>query len=230
MAPYLKRVATGLPFVIAKWAMTLDGKTACATGDSRWISGPRSRAIVHEVRGKMDAIIVGIGTALTDDPELTARPPGPRRALRVVLDSSARLPETSRLATSARDVPVLVAVNAQAPADRKDRLERLGCEVLVVNDRGSIDILALLHELGRRGATNVLVEGGGRVLGAFLDAQQVDAVDVYIAPKVEGGPATFTPFQGRGGARMADSLRLGHVEWQDLDGDLRLTARTDLTG
>ena len=94
-APYLKRLATGRPYVTAKWAMTLDGKTATASGDSRWISGPRSRALVHELRGRMDAILVGIGTALADDPQLTARPPGPRRAARVVLDSAARLPPTA---------------------------------------------------------------------------------------------------------------------------------------
>ena len=97
-APYLKRLATGLPYVTAKWAMTLDGKTATASGDSRWISNPRSRACVHELRGRMDAILVGIGTALADDPQLTARPPGPRQPARVVLDGAARLPVRSRLA------------------------------------------------------------------------------------------------------------------------------------
>ena len=117
-APYLKRLATGLPYVTAKWAMTLDGKTATASGDSRWISDPRSRACVHELRGRMDAILVGIGTALADDPQLTARPPGPRQPARIVLDGAARLPVRSRLARTARDVPVWVAVTGQAPADR----------------------------------------------------------------------------------------------------------------
>src|SRR5205823_5192526 len=117
-APYLKRLATGLPHVTAKWAMTLDGKTAAASGDSQWISGARSRALVHELRGRMDAIVVGVGTALADDPLLTARPPGPRRALRVVLDGAARLPTTSQLARTAREVPVLVATTDRAPADR----------------------------------------------------------------------------------------------------------------
>src|SRR4051812_10972491 len=116
-AAYLKRVTTGLPYVIAKWAMTLDGKTAVASGDSRWISGPRARALVHELRGRMDAILVGIGTALADDPQLTARPPGPRCAARVVLDSAARLPHDGRLARTAREVPVWLAVNENAPPE-----------------------------------------------------------------------------------------------------------------
>jgi len=150
-APYLKRLATGRPYVVAKWAMTLDGKTAAASGDSRWISGPRSRALVHELRGRMDAVVVGIGTALADDPQLTARPPGPRVACRVVLDGSARLSPTSRLATTAREVPVLVAVTDRAPGDRRDALAALGCEVLAFPGAGPVPILALLDELGRRG-------------------------------------------------------------------------------
>jgi len=221
-APYLKRLATGLPYVTAKWAMTLDGKTATASGDSRWISGPRSRALVHEVRGRMDAILVGIGTALADDPDLTARPPGPRRAARIVLDSAARLPVTSRLARSAREVSVWVAVTDRALADRRDSLTALGCEVLAFAGEGPVPIPDLLGELGRRGVTNLLVEGGGRVLGAFLDAGQVDAVDVYIAPRIEGGAPAFTPAQGRGHPLMAEALRLERHEVSVIDGDLRI--------
>ena len=121
-APYLKRSFTGRPYVTAKWAMTLDGKTAVASGDSQWISSPRSRALVHELRGRIDAIVVGVGTVLADDPQLTARPPGPRTAVRIVLDSAARLPETSRLARSARETPVCVAVTGRAPDDRRKAL------------------------------------------------------------------------------------------------------------
>jgi diaminohydroxyphosphoribosylaminopyrimidine deaminase/5-amino-6-(5-phosphoribosylamino)uracil reductase len=190
------------------WAMTLDGKTATASGDSRWISGPRARALVHEVRGRMDAILAGIGTALADDPRLTARPAGPRRASRIVLDGAGRLPTTSRLARSAREIPVLVAVTDRAPAARRQELTALGCEVLAFPGDGPVPLPALLDELGRRGMTNVLVEGGGRVLGAFLDAGLVDAVDVFIAPVLEGGPPRFTPAQGEGYFLMADALRL----------------------
>ncbi|HWE37862.1 MAG TPA: bifunctional diaminohydroxyphosphoribosylaminopyrimidine deaminase/5-amino-6-(5-phosphoribosylamino)uracil reductase RibD [Isosphaeraceae bacterium] len=221
-APYLKRLATGLPYVIAKWAMTLDGKTATASGDSRWISGPRSRALVHELRGRMDAIVVGIGTALADDPALTARPPGPRTPARVVLDRSARLPLDGTLVRTARAVPVLVAVTPKAPADRIRKLNDFGCEILILPEDESRQIPSLLAELGRRGMTNVLVEGGGRVLGAFLDAGQVDAVDVYIAPVVEGGSHAIGPVRGLGVATMAEALRLDDVEIQVIDGDVRV--------
>jgi diaminohydroxyphosphoribosylaminopyrimidine deaminase / 5-amino-6-(5-phosphoribosylamino)uracil reductase len=221
-APYLKRLATGLPYVIAKWAMTLDGKTAAASGDSRWISGPRSRALVHELRGRMDAILVGIGTALADDPELTARPPGPRCAARVVLDGAARLPLDGRLARTARDVPVWVAVTDRAPADRREALAATGCEVLAMPGSGPVPIIPLLKELGRRGVTNLLVEGGGRTLGSFLDAGQVDAVDVFLAPTLEGGEPAFTPARGTGHPRMADALRLERSEVSLIDGDVRI--------
>lgn len=227
-APYLKRLARGLPYVVAKWAMTLDGKTATRSGDSRWISNPRSRALVHELRGRVDVIAVGIGTALADDPQLTARPPGPRRAARLVLDSQARLPLESRLVQSARGAPVWLAVTSRAPADRLAALRERGCEILPFEGQGAVPVLPLLEELARRQATNVLVEGGGHVLGAFFDAGQVDAVDVYIAPRLAGGSHAHSPIRGDGVATMAQALRLDHCELSLIDGDVRLqgTVRT----
>ena len=220
--PYLKRLATGLPYVTAKWAMTLDGKTAASSGDSRWITGPRSRGMVHEVRGRMDAILVGIGTALADDPMLDARPPGPRVAARVVLDNSARLPTVGRLARTARDVPVWVAVNDRAPSVRRLDLEALGCEILEFPGSETVPIVGLLEELGRRGVTNLLVEGGGTVLGTFLDARAVDEVDVFLAPIIEGGSHRFSPARGTGFSTMAEALRLDRHEVSVIDGDVRL--------
>jgi diaminohydroxyphosphoribosylaminopyrimidine deaminase/5-amino-6-(5-phosphoribosylamino)uracil reductase len=220
--PYLKRLATGLPYVTAKWAMTLDGRTATRTGDSRWISGPRSRSIVHETRGRMDAIAAGIGTVLADDPAMTARPPGPRTAIRLVLDGAARLPVDGRLARTAREVPVWVAVTDRAPADRRAALEGLGCEILAFPGEGTVPILALLEELGRRGLTNLLVEGGGAVLGSFLDAGQVDEVDVFLGPVIEGGSHSYTPARGLGFATMSEALRLDRPEVQVIDGDVRV--------
>lgn len=211
-APYLKRLATGTPYVLAKWAMTLDGRTATASGDSRWISGERSRALVHQTRGRVDAVLVGVGTALADDPLLTARPPGPRVAVRVVLDSSGRLPPGSRLVETAREFPTLIATTGRAPADRRASLEAAGVEVLAFDGDGPVPIDRLLAELGRRGMTNVLVEGGGRTLGAFLDAGQVDEVEVFVAPIIEGGEHHFTPARGRGVDLMMHARRLERVE------------------
>jgi diaminohydroxyphosphoribosylaminopyrimidine deaminase/5-amino-6-(5-phosphoribosylamino)uracil reductase len=225
-APYLKRLTTSLPYVTAKWAMTLDGKTATASGDSRWISSELSRSAVHELRGCMDAILVGIGTVEVDDPLLTARiPEPPRRPVRVVLDSSARLPTSSRLALSAREVPVLIAVTDQATAPRRKQLERLGCEIVPFLGSGQVPIVPLLRELGRRGFTNVLVEGGGQTAGSFLDAGQVDAVDVFIAHSLEGGNHARTPVRGFGLSLMSRARRLVEIENELVGRDTRIRGR-----
>lgn len=224
-APYLKRLTVGRPFVTAKWAMTLDGKTACHSGDSKWISNPRSRSFVHALRGRMDGILVGIGTVLLDDPELTARTGGPRCPTRIILDSTARLPINSKLARTARTVPVLLAVSEAAPAHRRETLARMGVELLVTRGHGPICIPELLDELGRRGLTNLLVEGGGRVLGAFLDAGEVDAVEVFIAPTLEGGSHSFSPFRGSGVSHMTEALRLTRHRVSVLDGDVALSGQ-----
>ena len=146
--------------------MTLDGKIATRTGQSRWISSPQSRQIVHALRGRVDAIMVGRETAVRDDPLLTARPPGPRTAVRVVLDTHASLGSESQLVRTARETPVLVAVGAASPAGSRGGLRDAGCEVFVCDgETPAARLDALLLELGRRRLTNVLVEGGGRLLG-----------------------------------------------------------------
>jgi diaminohydroxyphosphoribosylaminopyrimidine deaminase/5-amino-6-(5-phosphoribosylamino)uracil reductase len=211
-APYLKRVTTGLPYVTAKWAMTLDGKTAVACGDSRWISNERSRTTAHQRRGQMDAIVVGIGTVETDDPLLTARPAGPRCPARIVLDSGCRLRSSSRLAQTARETPVVVVTTDRASAEDRSRLTALGCEVLALPGPDRVPVAPLLEELGRRGMTNVLVEGGGAVLGSFFDSGQVDAVDIYIAPMIEGGDHGRTAVKGKGHAAMSAAWRVQIVE------------------
>lgn len=222
-APFFKRVLRGRPYVVAKWAMTLDGRTATSSGDSRWISNAHSRGRVHALRGRVDAILVGIGTALVDDPLLTARPAGPRLAARVVLDSAARLPLDSQLVRTARAIPCWVAVDEHAPAGRVAALEAAGCIILPFSGLGGIPIPPLLDELGRLGVTNLLVEGGGRALGSFLDAGEVDAVEVFIAPAVVGGPPTHLPTFGHGRDRIADALRLERRTFEILDGDLHLS-------
>jgi diaminohydroxyphosphoribosylaminopyrimidine deaminase/5-amino-6-(5-phosphoribosylamino)uracil reductase len=224
-APYWKRLATGRPYVTAKWAMTLDGKTAVASGDSRWISSEDSRRRVHDLRGRMDAILVGIGTVDVDDPQLTVRPPGPRRPVRIVLDGSARLGLESRLVRTATDVPVLVAVTDRAPLGRRDRLAGAGCEVLAFPGDGPVPLAPLLDELGRRGMTNLLVEGGGRILGAFLDGGHVDAVEVFIAPILEGGDHPRTAARGSGHRLMSEAPRLRDVRVDRIGDDTHIRGR-----
>jgi diaminohydroxyphosphoribosylaminopyrimidine deaminase/5-amino-6-(5-phosphoribosylamino)uracil reductase len=222
-APYLKLLSTGRPYVHAKWAMTLDGKIATRTGDSQWISGEASRRRVHELRGRMDAVVVGIGTALADDPSLTARPPGPRTPTRIVLDRRTRLPQGSQLARTARETPTMIVASAEAAAPAK-ALQALGCEVLVL-PAGDDEVIRLLEELGRRRMTNILVEGGSAVLGSFLDARAIDEVHVFIAPILAGGAEARAAVGGRGVDRLAEAMRL--IEWatEILDGDLLLRGR-----
>lgn len=215
-APYLKLLARQRPYVHLKWAMTLDGKIATVTGDSKWISNEASRRRTHELRGVVDAIIVGVGTALADDPLLTARPAGPRVAARVVLDSRGRLPPAAALVRTAREVPTLVATLAESPA-----LRAAGCEVLVLPaEGGRPSVAALLDELGRRRMTHVLVEGGAEVAGAFVEAGEVDEVHAFVAAKLAGGAVAPSPVGGRGVTRLADALRLARWEAEMLEGDL----------
>jgi diaminohydroxyphosphoribosylaminopyrimidine deaminase/5-amino-6-(5-phosphoribosylamino)uracil reductase len=225
-APYLKLLQHGRPWVIAKWAMTLDGKIATRTGQSQWISTPRSRQLVHALRGRVDAIVVGRETALRDDPLLTARPAGPRTAMRVVLDSRAALPSQSRLVRTAGQTPLLVAVGGEASSADCLRLREAGCEVLVcpgATPAARLD--ALLEEFGRRQLTNVLVEGGGQVLGSLLDARQIDEVHVFIAPKLAGGSAAPSPVAGQGVATLSDALHLGELVVESVDGDVYVRGR-----
>jgi diaminohydroxyphosphoribosylaminopyrimidine deaminase/5-amino-6-(5-phosphoribosylamino)uracil reductase len=220
-APYLKRLATKRPWVIAKWAMTLDGKMATHCGDSQWISGLRSRAIVHRIRGRVDAIVVGSGTANRDDPLLSARPAGPRTAVRAIIDSKATLSSDSRLVRTAHEIPVLVAVGGQSSAEDRRRLERDGCEVLVCEcDSHAGRLAELLAELGRRQFTNVLVEGGGRLLGTMFDAGEVDEIHVFVAPKLIGGGHAPSPVAGKGVQRMADAIELADLEWEHVGDDI----------
>lgn len=224
-APFRKLVQAKTPWVIAKWAMSLDGHMAAATGESRWISSPESRAIVHQLRGRVDAIVVGIGTALADDPLLTARPDDgtalKRQPLRIILDSEARLPLESRLVQTAREHAVLVATGPAAPAARREALAAAGCEVWIApaSDAGErLDLL--LVEIGRRQCTNVLVEGGSSVLGSLFDRGAADEVWAFIAPKIIGGAAAPAPVGGRGIAGMADAAAIEIEEVSRPGGDL----------
>ncbi len=226
IAPFTKLVTQGLPWVIAKWAMTLDGKLATHTGSSQWISGEASREVVHKVRGVVDAILVGRRTAEADDPLLTARPAGPRPALRIVLDSSASLSSTSRLAQSASAPSLLIAVTESAPAQRCQRLQELGAEVFVLTgDDRLAQMRSLLAELGRRKLTNLLVEGGAKVFGTLLDMRAIDEVHAFIAPKLIGGQSAPAAIGGQGIAVMGDALRLQNEEVNILDGDIHVHGR-----
>ena len=226
LAPYLMLVEQSRPWTIAKWAMTLDGKIATAGGDSQWISGEASRAIVHQLRGRMDAIVVGRGTAERDNPQLTARPPGVRTPLRVVVDSMASLSLESHLVRTARETPTLVAVGPQADPQQLRALESAGVQVRIDPSADRFARLAnLWRYLGEQRLTNVLVEGGGELLGSLFDAQLIDEVHAFIAPKLIGGAAAPSPVAGLGLDRMADAWQLDQPKIQQLGADLYISGR-----
>ena len=233
-APYLKRIACGLPWVIAKWAMTLDGAIASCTGDSKWISNEQSRKDVHRLRARVDAVIVGSTTVLADDPLLTARfdcgrVPG-RRAVRVVLDRRFRMGETSQLVRSAKEAPVLVVADGgslDSLAQKRKGFEERGVEFFrlqsSVSSTVALELDGVLRELAKRGATNVLVEGGAEVLGSFFDAGLVDQVECYIAPKVLGGALAHRPVAGIGVEVLSKAKEFQNVYWESLGGDLHFS-------
>jgi diaminohydroxyphosphoribosylaminopyrimidine deaminase/5-amino-6-(5-phosphoribosylamino)uracil reductase len=230
LAPYRKLVEHKRPWVIAKWAMTLDGKLATRTGNSQWISSEASRAVVHQLRGRVDAVIVGSGTARADNPLLTARPANladlKRTATRIVVDSEATLSLDSRLVQTAADVPVLVAVSGDATRVSCERLTAAGVEVLT--SAGSTHderIAALLDELGRRRMTNILVEGGSRLLGSLFDMRAVDEAHVFVSPKFAGGEAAPSPVGGFGIERMTAALKLADISIEELEGDVYVHGR-----
>jgi diaminohydroxyphosphoribosylaminopyrimidine deaminase/5-amino-6-(5-phosphoribosylamino)uracil reductase len=189
--PFRKHARTGLPLVVLKMAMSLDGQTATAAGDSPWISGPESRELVHRWRAEHDAIAVGIGTALADDPLLTARIEGARQPKRVIFDSQARLPLDSQLLQTLDQAPVLVVTSPDAPTDRTSALQNAGAEIIIATD-----IDSALRELGRREVTSLFLEGGRTLASSFLSADQVDESRTFIAPMLLG---KFNPDPRAGG-------------------------------
>jgi diaminohydroxyphosphoribosylaminopyrimidine deaminase/5-amino-6-(5-phosphoribosylamino)uracil reductase len=225
IAPFAKLMATGRPWVIAKWAMTLDGKIATHTGDSRWISSEVSRAIVHQLRGRVDAIVAGKGTLDLDDPRLTARPPGPRHPTRIILDSHANLSHDSQLIRSLPEAPIMVAAGGEPSSERIRALAELGINVWQAE---SHDFAArwneLLDELGRQQMTNILVEGGARVFGSLLDSQAIDEVHAFIAPRLVGGSG-LSPIAGQGVAEIKLGPVLKRYTIEQVGGDAYIHGR-----
>ncbi len=236
--PYLKRGRTGLPWVIVKWAQTLDGKTATHTGDSKWISGEASRHRVHEVRARVDAIIVGIGTVRADDPTLTARDVEVKRiARRVVIDPRLSLPNPCKLLDTLDQAPLTIAVDQKLFDDEPDRLrtfadlgvELLGLPLLAECDdstREKLDLRPLFEHLGQtHRAMNILTEGGSYLNGALLRQGLADQVLAFIAPKVVGDPNALDAVTGQTCERIADSTHLSLRTVEQLGDDVLLDLR-----
>ena len=214
---FAKHVTTGLPFVVAKFAMSLDGKIATYTGDSKWVTGTLARQEVQRMRRECDAIMVGINTVIADDPQLTARgsdgSPLDRQPLRVVLDSHCRTPSEARML--GEPGVTLIVASSEAQGHDIERLQQAGAEVWTspLHSPGMVEMGEVLVELGHRGVVTLLVEGGGITLGTLFDSGLVDKVNVFIAPVIIGGSLAASPIEGHGPELMSQAW---HVEGSDI--------------
>ena len=225
--PFRKHARTGRPWVLFKSAMTLDGKVATRAGDSKWISSPESRHRAHEWRAEQDAVVVGIGTALADDPQLTARIEGVvRQPRRVVFDSTARLPLDSQLVTAASEIPLTVVVSRAAPRAATDALEAHGAEVIVATGENEpARVVSALDQLGAAGVGSLLLEGGPRLAGAFFDAGEIDELRLFLAPLVLGGRTARDPLEGEGVELISEALRALTLDCERVGEDVLVSAR-----
>lgn len=204
-----KYIVNGLPFVTIKTALTLDGRIATKTGSSKWITGPAAREAVHTLRHRHNAIMVGVRTVLADDPELTTRLSVPGlNPVRVIVDSALRLPVNVRVLNG--EAPTIVLTTAAAPQARAEALQAAGAEVIVCGEGPRVDLRLALEELGRREIGSVLVEGGGVLNGALLEAGLVDKLMLFYAPKLVGGDAP-SAFDFAGPEAMGDAMQLDNV-------------------
>ena len=222
-APFIKWITCKLPFVTLKSGVSLDGKIATRTGDSRWITGEASRFEVHRLRDAADAIITGIGTVLADDPELTTRlPEGGKSPVRVVIDSLARTPLTAKLVNDGK-APTIIAVSEDAPPERIVALQAKNVEVLTLPQiNGRLDLGALLRNLGERCLTHVMVEAGGTLNSAFLFGNYVDKVVMFVAPKIIGGAGAPGPYGGTGCDCLAEAVELEDLMVRHTGDDLMI--------
>ncbi len=228
---FRKHARVGRPWVLFKSAMTLDGKVATHAGDSQWISGEDSRDLAHCWRATVDAVVVGIGTALADDPQLTARPSGTpaepaQQPRRVVFDSLARLPPSSQLVSAAPDIPLTLVVSRAAARSDVNALEAAGAQVIVATGENEpARVRSALDALGALGVASVLLEGGPHLAGAFLDAGEIDELRLFLAPLLLGGRSARDPLEGEGVERISDALRALTFECDRVGADLLVSAR-----
>jgi diaminohydroxyphosphoribosylaminopyrimidine deaminase/5-amino-6-(5-phosphoribosylamino)uracil reductase len=229
---YLKHRTTGLPFVITKFAASLDGRIAAPSGESRWISGPEAREWAHDLRTKVDAILCGAGTIVIDDPELTARPGGQeavRQPMRIVADSRGRTPAAARVLRGPGRT--LIATSDRSHPVWRVAMEAAGAEVLVLPRHGdSLDLEALLRALGQREVLSLLVEGGGVIIGALFDRGLVDKAHVIIAPMIIGASDAPAAVAGAGARRLKEAWRLRDPSVERLGEDVLITGYPERTG
>jgi diaminohydroxyphosphoribosylaminopyrimidine deaminase/5-amino-6-(5-phosphoribosylamino)uracil reductase len=224
---YSHWIKTKRPYVILKAGMTLDGQIATASGESKWITSRQSRQEVHQLRAQVDAVLVGVGTVLSDDPSLTARigsqfkKTAKRQPLRIVVDSRLRLPLKARVLARQKDAKTLIATTRAASQARRQAFKKKGIEtILIPAVRKRVALPALLKGLGRRGITSLLVEGGGEINAAMLKAKLVDHVRLYMAPALLGGGNAKGVIGGKSPVRLAQALKLRNIQTRSVGGDV----------
>lgn len=221
---FFKWIQNKEPFVVVKYAMTLDGKIASKTGESKWITGEKSRRFVHELRNAYDVILAGVGTVIADDPELTCRIENGRNPVRVILDSKARIPLPSKLLHDGQAKTIVVVTEAAKKESIQKLQQSSKAEILQIPSLNSqVNLKELLKYLGENNLTSVLVEGGGEVNASFFEAGLADKVHVFTAPKIIGGRAAKGPVSGDGFDKMSDAVTLKNIEFQCFDDDIMLT-------
>lgn len=217
-------IATKTPFVVMKYAMTLDGKIACATGDSKWVTGEIARTQVHQMRGRYRGIMVGIGTVLADDPMLNCRVEGGVDPVRIICDSNLRIPTESQIVKTASDIETIVACSQEAlESERKQekirRLKEAGIQIIGTEGAHGVNLVELMKKLGGQNIDSILLEGGGTLNASALEDGIVNKVYAYIAGKLIGGMDARSPVEGMGIDRMADAITLQNVEIEKLGDD-----------
>ncbi len=221
---FIKWISTGMPWGVLKTAMSLDGKIAAYTGHSQWITGAAARTYVHKLRDIYDGILVGIGTVLADNPELTARLPAPgRNPVRIIVDTMARTPLQAKVVTD-RQAQTIIAVGREAPADRVAALSSKGIEVLTLDQTPTgINLRQLFKILGERRITSILVEGGATINASALTANLIDKVHCFIAPKIIGGRTAPSPVGGTGLPAVDQAIMLEDLKTESLGADILIT-------
>ncbi len=223
---FLKHSTTGLPFVVLKAAMTLDGKIASRTGDSKWITGEKARKYAHKLRGKYDAILVGINTVLADDPQLTSRIRSGTNPLRIVLDNHIKIPLNAKVLADYNFVIATTQMGAEENKQKIIELEKKGGKVVVCG-REKIVLNELLKKLAEVGVTSVLVEGGSEVHGSFVDEKLFDKIVFFVAPKIVGGRAAKSVVGGNGFEKISEAIKLREVSVKKIGEDFVLEAYPD---
>ncbi|MCH5253075.1 MAG: bifunctional diaminohydroxyphosphoribosylaminopyrimidine deaminase/5-amino-6-(5-phosphoribosylamino)uracil reductase RibD [Lachnospiraceae bacterium] len=217
-------ITTGLPYVVMKYAMTLDGKIATATGDSKWITGEEARSHVHMLRKKYSAIMVGIGTVLADDPMLNCRLEEGVDPVRIICDSGLRIPPDSRIVKTAGEIPTIVAY-VVGDSEKERKLKEAGIELIQTSGQNTVDLPELMKELGRRKIDSVLIEGGGTLHGTMLKSGLVSRVYCYVAPKLIGGKEAKSPVEGAGFSLMNEALKIEETEIVEFGNDVCISGR-----